>query len=87
MASPSDVGSRLQLDHDKLLNDCAAVMEQVCHDSARLRSKLGNLPWDLVNASGKGYLEEARLMLMRAENGLTEARKQVELQRERAGRG
>jgi len=87
MASPSEVGSRLQLDHDKLLTDCAAILESVCSDSTRLRTKLGNLPWELVSDSGQGYLEEARLMLMRAENGLIEARKQIELQRERAGRG
>ena len=75
--------SKLQMDHDKLLEDCAAILNVVVKDSERLRTKLGNVPWDIVNASGQGYLDKARTHLVQAEGALIEARKQIAHQRSR----
>ncbi len=79
----SKTTSRLQLDRDKLLDDCAAILGAVSKDSERLRAKLGNVPWDIVNEAGQGYLERARTHLVQAEGALIEARKQLQHQRSR----
>ena len=88
MSRPSELGpTGLRLDHDKLLDDCSAILKQVGKDSDRLRAKLANVPWDIVNTAGQGYLEKARTNLMLAEGSLLEARKQLEHQRDRARNG
>lgn len=88
MSRPSELGpTGLRLDHDKLLDDCSAILGQVAKDSERLRAKLGNVPWDFVNTAGQGYLEKARMSLAKAEGCLLEARKQLEHQRDRARNG
>lgn len=87
MSQPSEAVSNLRLDHDKLLDDCSAILGQVCKDAERLRTKLGNVPWDFVNEVGQGYLDKARTSLVVAEGSLLEARKQLEHQRNRARRG
>ena len=79
--------SRLKLDHEKLLDDCAAILGAVTRDSERLRAKLGNVPWDIVNEAGQGYLERARTHLLQAEGALIEARRQLEQQRHRGTEG
>lgn len=79
----SKTTSRLQLDRDKLLDDCAAILGAVSKDSERLRAKLGNVPWDIVNEAGQGYLDRARTHLVQAEGALIEARKQLQHQRSR----
>ena len=83
----SKTTSRLQLDRDKLLDDCAAILGAVSKDSERLRAKLGNVPWDIVNEAGQGYLDRARTHLLQAEGALIEARKQLEHQRNRGTEG
>ena len=72
-----------KLDHGQLLEDCGAILGVVGKDSERLRAKLGNVPWDIVNEAGQGYLDRARTHLLQAEGALIEARKQLEHQRNR----
>jgi len=88
MSRPSELGvTSLRLDHDKLLDDCSAILNQVRKDAERLRAKLANVPWDFVNEAGQGYLEKARTNLVLAEGSLLEATKQLEHQRDRARKG
>ena len=89
MSRPSELGATagLRLDHEKLLDDCSAILGQVAKDAERLRAKLANVPWDFVNTAGQGYLERARTDLAKAEGSLLEARQQLEQQRARARNG
>ena len=83
----SKTASRLKIDHGQLLEDCGAILGVVGKDSERLRAKLGNVPWDIVNEAGQGYLERARTHLLQAEGALIEARRQLEQQRHRGTEG
>ena len=80
------ITSRLKINHDKLLSDCAAIMDQVCKDSERLRAKLGGVPWEILGPSGNQCLEDARLQLLKAEHTLREAQRLVATERDRAKR-
>ena len=80
MNSPSDL-SALQLDMNKLLESCVMHLDQAQKDAERVRARLANLPWDIMNERGKGSLEEAREFLLACEGKLAQAKKQIELQK------
>ena len=85
MATPSDL-SGLQVDMVKLLESCVMHLDQAQKDTERVRGRLANLPWDVVNQRGQGALEEARTFLVRCEAKLAHAKKQIELQKNSAGK-
>ena len=85
MATPSDL-SGLQVDMVKLLESCVMHLDQAQKDTERVRGRLANLPWDVVNQRGQGALEEARTFLVRCEGKLAHAKKQIELQKSSAGK-
>ena len=82
MNSPSDL-SALQLDMNKLLESCVMHLDQAQKDTERVRARLANLPWDILDERGKGSLEEAREFLLSCESKLLHAKKQIELQKSR----
>jgi hypothetical protein len=86
MNSPSDL-SALQLDMNKLLESCVMHLDQAQKDAERVRARLANLPWDVVNERGQGSLEAARTHLHGCEMELAQAKKQIELQKSRGGKG
>ena len=86
MNSPSDL-SGLQVDMVKLLESCVMHLDQAQKDTERVRARLANLPWDVLNDRGKGSLEEARRLLLGCEGKLAHAKKQIELQKSSAGKG
>jgi exonuclease VII small subunit len=70
----------------KLLESCVMHLDQAQKDTERVRARLANLPWDVVNQGGQGALEEAREFLLRCESKLSHAKKQIELQKNNAGK-
>ena len=80
MTSPSEL-SGLQLDMNKLLESCIMHLDQAQKDAERVRARLANLPWDVVNERGQGSLEEARMHLFGCETKISMAKKQIELQK------
>ena len=80
MTSPSEL-SGLQLDMNKLLESCIMHLDQAQKDAERVRARLANLPWDVVNERGQGSLEEARMHLFGCEKKISMAKKQIELQK------
>ena len=72
MNSPSDL-SALQLDMNKLLGSCVMHLDQAQKDTERVRARLANLPWDVVNERGQGSLEAARTHLHGCEMELAQA--------------
>jgi exonuclease VII small subunit len=85
VTSPSEL-SGLQVDMVKLLESCVMHLDQAQKDTERVRARLANLPWDIMNERGKGALEEARMFLHSCEDKLAHAKKQIELQKNSAGK-
>ena len=85
MNSPSEL-SGLQVDMNKLLESCVMHLDQAQKDAERVRARLANLPWDILDERGKGSLEEAREFLLGCEGKLLHAKKQIELQKSRGGK-
>jgi len=56
-------------------------LDQAQKDAERVRARLANLPWDILDERGKGSLEEARGFLLGCEGKLARAKKQIELQK------
>jgi hypothetical protein len=71
---------------NKLLESCVMHLDQAQKDAERVRARLANLPWDILDERGKGSLEEAREFLLGCEGKLLHAKKQIELQKSRGGK-
>ena len=83
MPSSESPLSELQVDMNKLLESCIMHLDQAQKDAERVRARLANLPWDILDSRGKGSLEEARGVLLSCEGKLLHAKKQIELQKSR----
>lgn len=77
--------SELQVNMFKLLSQSILHIDQVQKDLERVRSRLASLPWDILDRSGRGSLEEGGELLLQCERRMLHAKQQIELQKNRAG--
>lgn len=85
MSQPSEM-SGLQVSLVRLLESSMMHLDQAQKDTERLRARLANVPYEIIDDDRQHLLEETRALLFQVERKLVQAKAQVDLQRKRAAR-